>query len=140
MQDVFVELWTRRQTVAAEVHSIKSYLIKSLRRRIVRRLSENTRFLGRNLPRGFSEEVEFNIEVNMVADQTSRERSMQLQASMATLSQRQQEVLYLKFHENMDYDDIAVVMNTNVKAVYNLVSRSIASLRKFFELHPMASD
>jgi RNA polymerase sigma factor (sigma-70 family) len=76
----------------------------------------------------------------MVEDQTLKERSMQLKASIATLSQRQQEVLYLKFHENMDYDDMAAVMNTNVKAVYNLVSRSIACLRKFFELHPLTSD
>src|SRR4051812_908560 len=69
MQDVFVELWARRETVAVEVHSINAYLIKSLRRRIARRLSENMRFAGKNLPKEFFEDVEFNIEVNIVQDQ-----------------------------------------------------------------------
>src|SRR5687768_18474530 len=37
IQDLFIELWIRRNTIS-DVKSIKSYLIKSVRRRVLRRL------------------------------------------------------------------------------------------------------
>ena len=116
------------------------YLIKSIRRRILRRLSTDRRFLGQPIPEDYSKEVEFHIEFNLIQEQVSRELSLQLKASVATLSKGQQEAIYLKFNENMTYEEIASVMNTNVKAVYNLVGKSIISLRKFFKAHPIACE
>ena len=137
IQDLFVELWIKRSVLATRVNSIKSYLIRSLRRRILRALSEGKRFAGRGLSTIYFEEVEFNIEVNLIRNQLSAEQSSQLQASLSTLNPRQHEAIYLKFYEGMTYEQIASVMGTNVKAVYNLVSRSISALQKFFNAHPM---
>lgn len=140
VQDLFVELWVKRNVLAPHVSSIKFYLIKSLRRRIVRGLSDSRRFAGQVHPGNYFDEVEFSIEVNVIRSQLSAEQSMQLKASIATLNSRQQEAMYLKFYEGMVYEDIASVMDTNVKAVYNLISRSIAALQKFFKAHPMPCD
>jgi RNA polymerase sigma factor (sigma-70 family) len=137
IQDIFVELWVKREIVAPQVNSIKHYLIKSVRRRILRRLSEEKRLAGRALPDNYHEAVEFHIEFNLIQDQTLREISLQLQSSVATLSNGQQEAIYLKFYENMTYEEVASVMKTNVKAVYNLVGKSIISLRKYFKAHPL---
>lgn len=140
VQDLFVELWVKRNVLARQVNSIKFYLIKSLRRRILRALSESRRFAGRGLSASYFDEVEFDIEVNLRRNQLSVEQSLQLQASLTTLNPRQQEAIYLKFYEGMTYEQIASVMGTNVKAVYNLVSRSISALQKFFKAHPMPCD
>ena len=140
IQDIFVELWVKRGTLAAQVNSIKYYLFKSIRRRILRRLSTDRRFFGQSIPEDYSKEVEFHIEFNLIQEQVSRELSLQLKASVATLSKGQQEAIYLKFNENMTCEEIASVMDTNVKAVYNLVGKSIISLRKFFKAHPIAYE
>lgn len=140
IQDIFVELWVKRETVTAHINSIRYYLIKSVRRRILRRLYTDRRIVGQSIPENYSEEVEFQIEYNLIQDQNSRELSQQLKISIATLSKGQQEAIYLKFNENMTYEEIASVMNTNVKAVYNLVGKSIISLRKFFKAHPIARE
>lgn len=140
IQDIFIELWIKREALTAQVNSIKHYLIKSVRRRILRRLSADRRFVRQPVPDNYTEEVEFYIEFNLVQNQISRELSLQLKASVATLSKSQQEAIYLKFNENMTYEEIASVMNTNVKAVYNLVGKSIISLRKFFKAHPIVRE
>lgn len=138
IQDIFVELWTKRERITPQVNSIKYYLIKAVRRRILRRLSEERRLSGQPISDNYNESVEFHIEFNLVQEQTSREVSLQLKASIATLSQSQQEAIYLKFYENMTYDEVASVMNTNVKAIYNLIGKSVTSLRKYFKAHPIA--
>jgi RNA polymerase sigma factor (sigma-70 family) len=138
IQDVFVELWIKREVLAPRVDSIKSYLIKSVRRRIIHRVNASRRFVAQPIPENYCDQVEFNIESNLIEDQSRTERSEQLKSSMTTLSKRQQEAVYLKFFQNMTYDEIASVMDTNVKAVYNLIARSIVSLRKFFTTHPVA--
>jgi len=140
IQDIFVELWMKRGSLTAQLISLKYYLIKSVRRRILRRLATDKRFLGQTIPADYDGGIEFHIEFNLIQDQISRDHSFQLKNSLAALSERQQEAIYLKFYEGMAYEEIASVMNTNVKAIYNLVDRSIVSLRKFFRAHPIASE
>lgn len=140
IQDVFVELWIKRETVTAQINSLKYYLVKSVRRRILRRLSQDKRVVGQSLPENYAEEVEWSVEFNLIHDQGSRDLSRQLQTSIAYLSKGQQEAIYLRFYENLPYEEIASIMNTNVKAVYNLVGKSILSLRKFFKGPPVAGE
>jgi RNA polymerase sigma factor (sigma-70 family) len=139
IQDIFVELWTKRELLTAQVNSIKYYLIQSVRRRIVRRLSADRRFSGQAIPANYDAEVEFHIEFNLIQDQTSREISFQMKSSVDTLSKRQQEAVYLKFYGNLTYEEIASIMNTNVKAVYNLIGKSILLLRTYFRTHPLVT-
>ena len=138
IQDIFIELWIRREMVTAKVNSVKYYLIKAVRRRILRRLSEEKRLKGQPISENYCEAMEFNIEFSLIEDQLVAERSRQLKASVANLSKGQQEAIYLKFYENMTYEEVASVMKTNVKSVYNLIGRSILSLRKFFKAHPIS--
>lgn len=141
IQDIFVDLWVKRETITPQIDSIKYYLFKSVRRRIVRRLSTDKRVIGgQTIPEDYWAEVDFNIEVNLISDHASNELSLQLKPSIAALSKAQREAIYLKFYENLTYQQIASVMNTNVKAVYNLVNRSIMSLRKSFKAHPIFTE
>jgi RNA polymerase sigma factor (sigma-70 family) len=137
VQDVFTELWIRRESLAPEVNSIRHYLFKSLRRRISRRLSADKRIALELAPDDDRCEVEVNVEDNIIMDQTLKEKSAKLTNSLAALNKRQREVIYLKFYVNMTCEEIASVMKTDVKAVYNLLARSMQSLREFFNVHPI---
>lgn len=137
VQDVFTELWIRRQTLAPGVKSIRYYLFKSLRRRISRQLVIEKRLASETIPEDYGDDLEPNIEHSLVADQTVKDRSMKLNDSIATLSDRQREAIYLKFYANMAHEEIASIMKTDVKGVYNLIARSMQSLRAFFHTHPI---
>lgn len=130
IQDIFVELWVRKEKLS-DVNSIRFYLMSALRRSIVRRLSTDKRLLGNKGVNEHTEEneVEFSIEFTLIHDQLSRELRLQLQSAMAQLSKRQQEAIYLKFYENMSYEELSSVMDINVKAAYNLIGKAIILLR-----------
>src|ERR1700704_6280082 len=69
IQDIFVELWIKRGSLTAQIISLKYYLIKSVRRRVLRRLAADKRFLGRPIPAEYDGKIEFHIEFNLIQDQ-----------------------------------------------------------------------
>lgn len=48
---------------------------------------------------------------------------------MASLTARQREAVFLKFHENLSYEEIAEVMDISVKATYKLMAIALSELR-----------
>lgn len=130
IQDLFTELWNKRK-VLGDTDNIKFYLFKSLRRKIVRRLSADQRFLGDQLKDQVAvKEVEFPIEFNIIQEQISNEREVMMKKALASLSERQREAIYLKFYEKLAYQQIAGVMDIDLKSAYNIVSKAIDTLRK----------
>jgi RNA polymerase sigma factor (sigma-70 family) len=77
--------------------------------------------------RGF--EVLSSIEDSIILEETSIQQSGQLRKAISELSKRQREVIFLKFFNELSYKEVAVVMEMNIEAVYNLMSKAIDSLR-----------
>src|SRR6187402_1491553 len=127
IQDVFFELWNRREKIS-QAANVKAYLFKSLRLRIFREQSKWTN--SESFEDSFLFRDEFNIEAHLIQEQTSKEISKKLQTILTTLTQRQKEILYLHFFEDMDHDGIGRIMGLNRQSVYNLLYRSITTLRK----------
>jgi len=48
---------------------------------------------------------------------------------VSKLSKRQQEVLYLKFEEGLDYEQISKIMDLKYQSVRNLVSTAINKIK-----------
>ena len=132
IQDLFVELWNRRESLS-DTTSIKFYLLKSIRRRIVRRLVNDTRCLEvSETDFDHGKQVEVSVEFNIIQEQASGELSQQLSRALEHLSGRQREAIYLRFYEKMDYSQISDVMNLSIKSSYKLMGKAIDTLRKAF--------
>jgi RNA polymerase sigma factor (sigma-70 family) len=127
IQDVFFELWNRREKIS-QAANVKAYLFKSLRLRIFREQSKWNN--SASFEDSFLFEDDFNIESHLIQEQTSKEIRKKLQTILADLTQRQKEILYLHFFEDMDHDGIGRTMGLNRQSVYNLLYRSITTLRK----------
>jgi RNA polymerase sigma factor (sigma-70 family) len=130
IQDLFVELWNKRK-ILGDTDNIKFYLFKSLRRKIVRRLEADQRMLGEQLKENnIDKDVEFPIEFNIIEEQIRNERQIMMKKALASLSERQREAIYLKFYEKLAYQQIAGVMDIDLKSTYNIIGKAIDSLRK----------
>lgn len=127
IQDVFFELWNRREKIS-QAANVKAYLFKSLRLRIFREQSKWNN--SSSFEDSFLFEDDFNIESHLIQEQTSKEIRQKLQTILTSLTQRQKEILYLHFFEDMDHDGIGKTMGLNRQSVYNLLYRSIITLRK----------
>lgn len=130
IQDLFIELWNKKN-ILSDTDSIKYYLLKSLRRRIIRRLSLDKRYSGQPLHQDDDHAgIDFSVEFKIIQEQTDHEQQLQLQKALNQLSKRQREAIYLKFYQRISYDEVASILNLNIKSAYNLIGKAIDSLRK----------
>lgn len=131
IQDVFVELWQRRQTVR-ETEFVKFYLLKSLRRRIFRGKAKwGTHW--ESVQENYLFEVEFSIESQMIVQEVALDQVRQLEILMNQLSKRQKEVIFLKFYQGLTHEQIAEVMVLNRQSVYNILHEALQKLRNAWQ-------
>jgi RNA polymerase sigma factor (sigma-70 family) len=130
LQDLFLELWANRETIS-ETSFVKYYLLKSLRRRLNKKI-------GRSRYTASWEELHFeslfngspSIEVSIIREEKLADLVREMRQALAGLSKRQQEVIYLRFYLDADIDEIAEIMGLNRQSVYNLLHEGLKKLKK----------
>jgi RNA polymerase sigma factor (sigma-70 family) len=129
IQDLFLELWTKRETIG-DTEFVKFYLLKSLRRKIHRESMRQNRLADEDeLDFDAESAGETSIEEQIIAGETSEELIKTLNQQLVLLTKRQQEIIYLRFFENMDNESVAQVMSISKQAVANLLYRTIQELK-----------
>jgi RNA polymerase sigma factor (sigma-70 family) len=134
VQDVFVELWNKRDVVS-ETNNVQLYLLKCLRRKIIRALAIQKRIPYQSLDEDACENLlEFSTEFRMIQDEQHADRKRQLKDGLDQLSKRQREAVFLKFYHHFEYAEIAEAMNLTVKSTYKLIAKSIETLRQHIKI------
>lgn len=133
IQELFIELWKNREHLG-ETTSIKFYLFKSLRRKLVRINTKSLKRLTVRLQTEHDQEAFPSPEFMLIAEQTSEEEREKIMQMLNTLTKRQREAIFLRYFEELGYDKIAAIMEMSKQAVYNLVSKSIEHLKNTFPL------
>jgi len=130
IQDLFVDLWQKREAIS-DVASVKFYLLKSLRRRIVRKITADKRLRtqGTDIFESHSE-PESPLEFKMIEEQMTIEKHERLFKALSLLSKRQREAIHLKFYEKISYEQLAEIMNLGLKSAYNIIGKAVDTLRK----------
>lgn len=128
LQDLFIELWKNRAGLS-DTDSIRKYLFVSLRRKIIRNLNPIKRVASEE-PEERLFQADFAIDEKIIEEEGQIEQKEKLEQAIAQLSERQQEVLYLKYFADMDYPEICEVMNINYQSVRNLAFRALQALRE----------
>jgi RNA polymerase sigma factor (sigma-70 family) len=129
IQEVFVELWARREHLA-DVRFVKSYLLTALRRNLYRQHLLVLREQAEADTLAQEGGLEFSPEDFLVAQLGEEERRHKLHAALNQLTKRQREAVYLKFYEELSYEQIADVMGIGAQPVYNLIHQALKGLRQ----------
>lgn len=127
LQDLFLTILETRERLG-RTDSIKFYLMRALRREIVRKLTNEQRFDHELDTLNFT--IEFYYEPTWLDRQISTEQSTLLLRELNNLPARQKEALFLKFFDDLSYEEIAGVMGIEQTSVYKIVYKGIASLQK----------
>lgn len=132
IQDIFVELWEKRERLGP-TDSIRFYLFKVLRRTLLRRQAQNQRQL---VNPAFLENalLEESFEVRLIVEQSTNHNRSIVQKALDHLSGRQREVIFLRFYDELTFEEIALTMDIDVKSVYKLTYKALDSLRKKISL------
>jgi len=128
IQELFVRLWTTRNSIGNPGH-VKNYLYKSFRNLILKKVVRSQANHDFDESENYSFNVSLNIEDALINDEKRQKISEQLQLTISKLTARQREAIFLKFYEQLSYEEIAEVMGITVKASYKLMARSLDFLR-----------
>ncbi|WP_299576743.1 sigma-70 family RNA polymerase sigma factor [uncultured Sunxiuqinia sp.] len=127
IQDLFTDLWSRKEKVK-EIANINAYLMVSLRRELLRRASKIR--TQTDLDEASSQYFTFSSEDFIIGSETELETRNKLVAGLRHLTSRQREVIVLRFKHEMEFKEIAQVMDLNVQSVRNLLFRALEKLRE----------
>jgi RNA polymerase sigma-70 factor (ECF subfamily) len=132
LQDMFLVLWKNRESLG-DVVSVKAYLFRSFRHKILRRIKENQWLTQqKSLAEEDQAEVmslEFSIEEVLIKDQTSREQKKRLLDAVNNLSKRQRELIYLRFYKGLSYEEIAQILQLSNQTLRNHIHLALKELR-----------
>ena len=128
IHDLFVEIWQKHDGLGP-TDSISRYLAASLRRKVVKKIKKaaQTEHVETFDQESFNPELA--IDTLIINEEISKEKALKLKKAFEKLSDRQREILYLKFYQGMDYDQISELLDIQYQSLRNMVSRGIKKLR-----------
>jgi RNA polymerase sigma factor (sigma-70 family) len=133
IQELFVELWHSRKNLAP-VRSVKFYLFKALRYKLVR--LEKNRYLSQRSARiafSLGNTLENPIETSIIENESRASQFESLRQAMKSLSLRQQEAIQLRYFQGFTHEQIAELMDLNYQSVSNLLHRALYRLKEVFK-------
>lgn len=129
IQDIFLEVWEKRQRLNNEIPP-KAYLVASLRRRMHRLALRNRMTPVDDFGQLSGDfDVDFGAEYSFISTEQDQNTAMQITTLLNDLPKRQKEAVYLKFFHNLERDEIATVMDIYPQSVSNLLQAAFKLLK-----------
>ena len=139
IQDLFVDLRIKRFNLPPIRYSVKFFLLKSVKNKILQYLRKEQRY-RKNLLESheFDFDPELSIEHHLIFDQNTLEQKRKLAVAIEKLSSREKEALYYLFFQKIDYSQIKDLMELdNIKSARNLIYKAISKLKLAFKTLPV---
>lgn len=131
VQDVFIKAWQKCLSIG-QVEQVQAFFFTLLRRHCLNMLRSGKKMTLISIV-GHQADIVFSPEDIIIHTEKVQERQQLVHQLLESLSKRQKEVLYLRFIEELDYQEIAAIMHINYQSVINLSFRAIQMLRKKME-------
>lgn len=127
IQELFIDLINSGKGLA-QTDNIRFYLLKALRNKLLKQIKKQLSDVSEDLEqKTFS--LQDSVENQLVAKEVAEEVKGQIISAIKKLSSKQQEIIYLRFYNDVPYTEIAEIFSTKVQTVRNLMNRAINSLR-----------
>lgn len=130
VQDLFVKLWKNRLNLG-DPPIVKLYLFKAFRTIIFRKLQQSASHPTDNLD---EEHYNFSFvlapDQKLIDDEKTEEVRKKIQAALSILTSRQREAVYLRFYEDMSYEQVAEMLQMNTGSAYKLLYRALDRLKE----------
>jgi len=128
IQEVFYKLHSHKKQLK-EISNLKYYLLRMLKNHLFNhyRSQIETSEIDSN-------ELTFSITTTILDELISREEQVELKNQidklLQVLTDRQKEAIYLRFIQEMEYEEIGVLLDMTPQASRKLISRAIKRMRE----------
>ncbi len=125
IQEVFLEIWTKRKKID-EINTPDSYFLSTFRYMLLKKLKQAVNQIELDQ---LDEEPNFFLNAEQPVD-IDPDLKQKLQDALNHLTPRQREAIFLRFYEGLAYEEVASVLNISIKATYKIMARSLQALKK----------
>ena len=131
IQELFVDIW--RSGGKADIISFNAYIFKAFKFKLLKQLAKNNKIkpLSSSI-----EETDFELshENFLIDNELNFARKEKILTAFQELSPRQKEIIYLKFYQDLSYEEVSEIMQINYQAARNLIYRSVKVLKDLITL------
>ncbi|MEX2594035.1 MAG: sigma-70 family RNA polymerase sigma factor [Anditalea sp.] len=129
IQDVYVHIWELRNSLTVK-KSIKFYLFSSFRRELIKRI--NASYESETLEDYHSNiSWQASFQEILLENQITLESSKKVTQALENLSARQKEAIFLRYIQDLSYEEISALMEIQVPSLYNLIFKGIKTMKEF---------
>jgi len=132
IQDIFGKLLKKGKKLNP-VSNLRYYLLQAFRRELFDQLQKKKRITFSGEIHDTPDQFCYNKAEDQM-DSEEHDRVIQLvHKSIAKLGPKQQEIIYLRFNQDLDYPEIAKMLDISVDSCYKSVYRSIKFIKEDIE-------
>lgn len=134
IHDVFYKLCTHHSSLD-DIENLRPYLFRSLRNRLI-----DLKRANHEMPAQFTEEnekqnslhfrINVTVEDKLIMEEDAVEIRLKVERVLNTLTDRQREIVYLRYIHEYSYEEIAEIMQISVAACRNLIYKSLSKLKE----------
>jgi RNA polymerase sigma factor (sigma-70 family) len=133
IQDVFTYLYRNRHKLVVPAN-VKVYLFVSLKNSLLRYLADNYRYEREEAGDG---DALFLLEPAVDDEYIDHEqilrREKMIEKMLSILSSRQKEIIYYRFIQELQWDEVCKLMDLNYQSAQNLIQRALKKIRENFD-------
>jgi len=136
IHDLFLDLFKYRNSLSY-TDNVKFYMFKSLKRKIQKELSKKSLFDSDSDSKSLQGEAVPSYDEVIIETEIEQENFKRLRQAVDKLPCQQQEALFLKFQQDLSYQQIAQIQNISIESARTNIYRAIKALRQSFENGPI---
>lgn len=135
LQELFLELFMRREKIRVTPENLKFYLMLALKRTLVKKLKSD-RKISHTINESVGFEPQYSIEFQIMEKEKDAEINLKVANALNQLPAKQKEALYLRFNEALEYSEIAAILEITIESVRKQVHRGLKTVREIIGNEP----
>ncbi|MEM7371712.1 MAG: RNA polymerase sigma factor [Bacteroidota bacterium] len=140
IQELFIRLLQQPNRFLT-ITNLDTYLFKCLRRNLGSSLQRARKKRNQAYKHRERQQIEMSVETRLIHSEYRKAQSAWLSTQLDLLTPHQKESIYLRFYENLSYDEMAEIFSVSNQVVRNSVFRALKKLRKNIskqKTHPLS--
>lgn len=131
IQELFTTLYKNRNCLGTPPANVKVYLFVSLKNNLIRALQKQSKY-ERMEQAMESFLLEPTVEEQFIDNESDRNRQNLIEKIFLALTPRQKEIIYYRYIQELEFEEICTLMQLNYQSAQNLLQRSIKKIRELF--------
>ncbi|RKO70162.1 RNA polymerase sigma factor [Sphingobacterium puteale] len=127
IQDVFIKFWENRSKLRS-ISNPKHYLLVALKNSLLNAQLRDGKLSSFGEKDDF--QLTYDVESAYIATEEQQANALRLIQALEQLTGKQKEVIFLRYFEELSYEEISTLTNISVKSLYKLNNRAMEALKE----------